>query len=58
MLESREMAEQIDKDSCGSAVLDRLESREMAEQIDRRAKQPSQVACVSEDLRPLAGGWS
>ena len=38
------------KDSCESTVLDMLESRKMTEQTDWREKQPSQVACISEDL--------
>ena len=37
------------EESCGCAVLDMSESKEMTEQIDWQAKQPSQVACVSED---------
>ena len=32
-------------------VLDVPESKEITEQIDWRAKQPSQAACVSEDLK-------
>ena len=37
--------------SHGCTVLDMLESKKMTEQIDWRAKQPSQAACVSEDLK-------
>ena len=37
--------------TCGWTALDMLEWREMIEQIDWRAKQPSQVACFSEDLK-------
>ena len=39
------------KTSCGSTALDMPEWREMTQQIDWRAKQPSQVACFSEDLK-------
>ena len=37
-------------------VLDMPEWREMTEQTDWRVKQPSQVACVSEDLK-CWGAW-
>jgi len=37
--------------SCGYIALDTLEWREMTEQIDWRAKQPSQMARFSEDLK-------
>jgi len=37
--------------SCGCNALDLPECREMTEQTDWRVKQPSQVACVSEDLK-------
>ena len=37
-------------DSCGCAIgLDRLDSKETTEKIDRRATQPAQVACASEN---------
>ena len=36
---------------CGWTALDVPEWREMTEQTDWRAKQPSQVACFSEDLK-------
>ena len=39
------------KNPCGCAALDMPEWRGMADQIDWRAKQPSQVACFSEDLK-------
>ena len=37
--------------SCTWTALDMQEWREMTEQTDRRAKQPSQVASFSEDLK-------
>ena len=39
------------KNSYGCTALVMPEWREMTEQIDWRAKQPSQVACFSEDLK-------
>ena len=39
-----------------STALDMPEWREMTEQTDWREKQPSQVACVSEDLK-CWGTW-
>ena len=39
------------KNSCRCTALDMPEWREMTEQIDWRAKQPSQMACFSEDLK-------
>ena len=42
--------------SCGYTALDMPEWREMTEQTDWRTKQPSQVACVSEDLK-CWGAW-
>ena len=39
------------KNSLGCTALDMLGWREMTEQIDWQEKQPSQVACVSEDLK-------
>ena len=44
------------KNSCGCTVLDTPEWREMTEQTDCMAKQPSQVACISEDLK-CQGAW-
>ena len=41
---------------CSSVTLDIPERREMTKQIDWRAKQPSQVACFSED-RKYWGAW-
>ena len=41
---------------CGCAALDMPEWREMTEQIDWQAKQPSQAACFSEDLK-CWGAW-
>ena len=41
----------IFKNSCGCTALDMPEWREMTEQIDWRAKQSSQVAYISEDLK-------
>ena len=38
---------------CGCNALDMPKSREMTKQIDWRAKQPSQVVCISEDLEVL-----
>ena len=39
------------ENSCECTALDMLEWRETTEQIDWRAKEPSQVACFSEDLK-------
>ena len=39
------------QNSCGYTALGMPEWREMTPRIDRRAKQPSQVACVSENLK-------
>ena len=44
------------KNSCGCTAMDMPEWREMTEQIDWWAKQPSQVACFSEDLK-CWGAW-
>ena len=44
------------KDSCKCTTLDILGSREMTGQIDWQAKQPSQVACISGDLK-CWGTW-
>ena len=41
----------IFEDSSGYIARDMLGSGEVSEQIDQWAKQPSQVACVSEDLK-------
>ena len=37
--------------SCGCTTLDMPERRDMTEQTDWRTKQPSQVACFSENLK-------
>ena len=39
------------ENSCGCTALDTTEWREMTVEIDWRAKQPSQAACVPEDLK-------
>jgi len=44
------------ENSCGCTALDIPEWREMTEQTDWREKQPSQVACFSEDLK-WWGAW-
>ena len=44
------------ENSCGCTKLDMPEWREVIEQIDWRAKQPSQVACLSEGLK-CWGAW-
>lgn len=46
---------QMLKDFCGSTVLDMLEPREMAEHTQQYAKQPPEVACIS-DLRCWGSG--
>ena len=47
---SRAWNDIVSTDSGGSTVLDLLESREVTEQTDW-VKQPSQVACVLEDMK-------
>ena len=44
------------KNCCGCTAQDILEWREITEQTDCQAKQPSQVACISEDLT-CWGAW-
>ena len=39
------------ENSCGCTALDMLDWREMTKRIDWLGKQPSQVACISEDLK-------
>ena len=51
-----ELKESSFENTCGCTALDMPEWREMTEQIDCRAKQPSHVACVSEDLK-CWGAW-
>ena len=43
------------ENSCGCTALDMPEWRETTEQIDWREKQPTQVACFSEDLKRWEG---
>ena len=46
-----------DSDSGDCAVLNTLESMEMTEQTEWRAKQPSQMACISTDGLKCWGAW-
>ena len=44
------------ENSCGCTALDMMEWKQMTEQIDWWAKQPSQAACASENLK-CCGAW-